>query len=161
MVNLRYKRLLSAVLFLLYNEITFADDVMQGWVLSDPNPIESESSIRQANEESTKPPVHDYTRSEALYNLPSVQMVDKDGSDVDLRQLIEYGGPVMVQFIFATCSTICPVLSASFASAQPELDALGSGAYRLVSISIDPEQDTPERLSEYAKRFKAGKTGIF
>lgn len=161
MVNPRYKRLLNAAFLLLYGEITFAGDAVQGWVLSDPKPMESRNATRQLSEEPAKPSAHNYTRSEALYSLPNVQMVDKEGSDVDLRQLIDYGGPVMVQFIFATCSTICPVLSASFASAQPELDALAGRAYRLVSISIDPEQDTPERLGEYAKRFKAGKNWHF
>jgi protein SCO1/2 len=161
-VNLQYKQLLVAVFLWLHGEITLAGDSMtQGWMLSDSKPMESGNSIRQANDDSAKPSIHDYTRGEVLYNIPDAQMVDKEGNDVELRQLIDYGGPVMMQFIFATCSTICPVLSASFASAQPELDALAGGQYRLISISIDPEQDTPERLDMYAKRFKAGKNWHF
>jgi protein SCO1/2 len=160
-VSLLYKRLLGAAFWLLCSEAAFADGMIQGWALSDPKPMESGAPIGQSGDDSAKPSVHDYARSEALYSLPDVQMVDKEGNDIELRQLIDYGGPVMVQFIFATCSTICPVLSASFASAQPELDALAGGQYRLISISIDPEQDTPERLRAYAERFKAGKNWHF
>jgi len=52
-------------------------------------------------------------------------------------------------------------LSASFASVKRELDTFADGRYRLISISIDPEQDTPEQLNEYAERFKAGKNWYF
>jgi len=51
-------------------------------------------------------------------------------------------------------------MSASFAAAQdklgPELDRL-----RMVSISIDPEHDTPARLQEYAQKFKARRQWLF
>ncbi|WP_036247108.1 SCO family protein [Methylobacter sp. BBA5.1] len=160
-MHLRYQWFLGIVFLWLYGESALAGDIMQGWMLSDPKPMASENPTRQSSEEHAKPSVKNYTRSEARYDIPDLQMVDKEGSAVDLHQLIDYGGPVMVQFIFATCSTICPVLSASFASAQPELDALAGDEYRLISISIDPEQDTPERLFEYAKRFKAGKNWHF
>jgi protein SCO1/2 len=88
-------------------------------------------------------------------------MIDRQGNEVALREIINYDGPVMVQFIFTTCSTICPVLSASFASAKRDLDTFVGDGYRLISISIDPEQDTPEQLNEYATRFKAGKNWYF
>ena len=62
--------------------------------------------------------------------------------------------------IFTTCTTICPVLSASFAQTQK---ALGPDArdVQMVSISIDPEYDTPAKLREYAKRFKAQERWTF
>lgn len=57
----------------------------------------------------------------------------------------------MLNFIFTTCTTVCPVMSATFSQAQGKL-----GKVRMISISIDPEHDTPSRLKEYAKRFEAG-----
>ena len=62
----------------------------------------------------------------------------------------------MVNFIFTTCPTICPVLSASFASFQQKLSAEELAEIRMVSITIDPEHDTPARLREYAALFNAG-----
>lgn len=161
MLNLRSKQLIGAGLLLLSGEVSATGELMQGWSLSDPKPEEYENPARRFKENSTKSQAHDYSRSEASYTIPDLKMVDMEGNSIDLRQLIDYGGPVMIQFIFATCSTICPVLSASFASAQAELDRLAGGVYRLISISIDPEQDTPEKLNSYAKRFKAGKNWFF
>ncbi|MFY9826559.1 MAG: SCO family protein, partial [Thermoanaerobaculia bacterium] len=57
-----------------------------------------------------------------------------------------------LQFIFTTCPSICPVLTATLAAAREEL----GNEVRLVSISIDPEFDTPARLRDYARRFTAG-----
>ena len=102
-----------------------------------------------------------YTRNIVEYAIPDVVMLDRSGQSTGLREAIDYGGPVMVQFIFVTCSTVCPMLSYSFSAAQSELDTLSGGVYRLISISIDPEEDRPEKLNEYAARFKAGNNWRF
>jgi len=76
------------------------------------------------------------------------------GAAVALRSVLNHEGPVLLQFIFTTCPTTCPVLSEVFAVAQ---DTLGPELHnvRMVSISIDPEHDTPARLQEYAQKFRA------
>jgi protein SCO1/2 len=94
-------------------------------------------------------------RSTAAYNVPDVKLVRDDGRAVSLRQEIADGRPVVLNFIFTTCTSICPISSHSFAELQDRLGTAGTSV-QLVSISIDPEQDTPERLREYAKRFGAG-----
>jgi protein SCO1 len=95
-----------------------------------------------------------YSRSIAHYSVPNVMLVDMTGAKVSLLSELNYDGPVLVQFIFATCPTICPPLSGIFSAVQkkfgPDLDRI-----RMISISIDPEYDTPSRLREYAKKFKA------
>ena len=65
--------------------------------------------------------------------------------------------PVIVDFIFGTCTTICPILSAGFANLQHKL-APDAQKVHLVSISIDPENDTPKVMTDYLKRYRA-KTG--
>lgn len=97
-----------------------------------------------------------YQVARADYSIPAVSLIDSNDQTIELNAFLDQEGPVLLQFVFATCSTICPILSASFASAQAELNALSAGGHRLVSISIDPEQDTPERLRAYGQRFKAG-----
>ena len=94
-------------------------------------------------------------RSTADYEIPDVKLVREDGRTVSLRQEISDGRPVVLNFIYTTCTSICPVSSQTFADLQEKLGA-GRGKVHLVSISIDPEQDTPARLREYAKRFGAG-----
>lgn len=96
-----------------------------------------------------------YTRSEQDYRIPDVTLTDMHGDKAPLLDLLGGEGPVLMELIFTTCTTICPVLSASFASTQDKLSAVEPG-YRMVSISIDPEHDTPSRLRAYAERFGAG-----
>lgn len=93
-----------------------------------------------------------YDRTLADYNVPNVTLINQDGQKVNLRQLLESGKPVIVDFIFTTCTTICPVLSAGFSNLRR---TLGDEAHKvqLVSITIDPENDRPEKLKKYLERF--------
>ena len=101
------------------------------------------------------PPKHDYVRSVASYDLPDVALVAHDGAQVDLESMLDPAHPVFLNFIFTSCTTICPVMSATFAEARKHLGA-EADALRMVSISVDPEHDTSARLNEYAGRFGAG-----
>ena len=94
-------------------------------------------------------------RSTTDVTLPEVSLVRDDGKAVSLPAELDDGRPVAVNFIFTSCTSICPVMSQTFAQLQEKLGP-DRERVRLVSISIDPEQDTPSRLAEYAKRFHAG-----
>ena len=96
-----------------------------------------------------------YTASVATYAVPDVELIDQRGTTVDLRSLLETDQPVALNFIFTTCTTICPVMTATFAQMRHELGDAGD-ELRLVSISIDPEYDRPETLRAYAEQFRAG-----
>ncbi len=96
-----------------------------------------------------------YSRSVHDYRLPDLDLVGLDGNKTSLAQEVNCGKPVMLNFVFTTCTTICPVLSASFTQVQQEMGPEIEGV-RMISITIDPEYDTPERLRAYAKRFEAG-----
>lgn len=87
--------------------------------------------------------------------VPRVSLVRDDGVAVQLPDELDDGRPVVLDFVFTSCTTICPALSATFTRLQERLGADG-GRVHLVSISIDPEQDTPDRLRAYARRFHAG-----
>ena len=101
-----------------------------------------------------------YTRTVARYETPNVTLVSMDGTKTQLAAALNHDGPIMLQFIFTTCPTICPVMSSTLSAAQQKLgDDLGK--MRMVSISIDPEHDTPERLREYARKFRAGPQWLF
>jgi protein SCO1/2 len=96
-----------------------------------------------------------YSVSTVKYAIPDVQLIDESGAPVTLRALLEPGHPIALNFIFTTCTTICPVMTATFAQMRRELGEAGAGI-RLVSISIDPEYDRPEKLKAYAELFQAG-----
>lgn len=98
---------------------------------------------------------HDYRRSVDQYTLPALELVDMHGNSVQIEQVLDTDQPLMVNFIYTSCTTICPILSATFSSAQQQMGE-AAAPVNWISISIDPEYDTPARLREYAKRFQAG-----
>ena len=95
-----------------------------------------------------------YKRTLASYTIPDVKLLDADGAGVSLRNSLDEK-PVILNFIFTSCGAICPVMSTTFSQVQA---ALGRerDKVRMVSISIDPEHDTPEALKIYAKKYGAG-----
>lgn len=102
----------------------------------------------------------DYTRSVKTYVVPDVVLIDADDRPVRLRQLLAGNDPVMLNFIFTTCATICPVMTKVFSDVPARLG--GEARHLLmISISIDPENDTPLQLKAYAKSFQAGERWKF
>ena len=95
-----------------------------------------------------------YKRSLDNYALPSLKLVDMHGNKVYLEEILETNQPVMVNFIYTSCTTICPLLSATFSQAQQQMGK-SAQPVKWISFSIDPEYDTPARLRKYARRFHA------
>ena len=93
--------------------------------------------------------------STLAYQVPDVRLVRDDGKTVQLREELDDGRAVLLNFIFTSCNTVCPLSSKMFADFARELGPERDRVH-LVSISIDPEQDTPARLREYARQFHAG-----
>lgn len=91
----------------------------------------------------------------AEYEAPDVELTTDDRIALSFADLLNTDKPVMLNFIFTTCTTICPVLSASFTQVQALLGERADEVL-MISITIDPEYDTPDKLAEYAERFGAG-----
>jgi protein SCO1/2 len=95
-----------------------------------------------------------YTKTILQYNTPDVTLINQEGKKIRLKEILSVDKPVLVDFVYTTCTTICPVLSANFVNFQrkkgPE-----AGKTQLVSISIDPENDTPKTMKAYLKRYGA------
>jgi protein SCO1/2 len=149
---------LAALALALPGSMARAADPAPGWTLAEPGtPIPGGHQHHHHDHSHHRAMLErkGYQRSTARYSLPAATLVDATSGPVDLRAFLDRPEPVLLQFIFTTCTTICPVLSATFAAAQDDLEALGR-PFTLVSISIDPEHDTPAVLRDYAKRFEAG-----
>jgi len=95
-----------------------------------------------------------YKRSIETYTMPDVTLVNQNGARVKLKSLVNSDKPVVVDFIYGTCTTICPVLSAGYSNLQRKLGEKSTNV-QLISISIDPENDTPKVMKEYLKRYQA------
>lgn len=95
-----------------------------------------------------------YTRTEADYVMPNVFLYDQEGRKVNLAEYMATDKVVIVDFVYATCTTICPVLSAGFTNFQKK-SGVPPEKVKLVSFTIDPENDTPEIMKAYLKRYGA------
>ena len=83
---------------------------------------------------------------------PAFSLTDQDG---DMFESATLSGKVwVVDFVFTTCPAICPIMTTSMTRVQQAIQTRGlTDDARLISISIDPEHDTPEVLREYGERF--------
>lgn len=92
-----------------------------------------------------------YEKLYANYEIPPLELVDQYNRKIRIDKLLSQERPVLVQFIFTSCTTICPIMGAVFGGAQEDVAAI-SPDYLMVSISIDPEYDTPARMREFGDK---------
>ena len=85
--------------------------------------------------------------------VPAFELVDQNGNPFSLSDLED--DVWVANFIFTSCPSICPLLTRGMARLQERYDAYGIEEIRLISISVDPENDTPEVLRDYAELYEA------
>jgi protein SCO1 len=88
--------------------------------------------------------------------VPDVSLLDEQGRSVRLRSLL-VDRTVAINFIYTGCSSFCPAQTAVFRAAQERFGELRSAVHAplLLSLSIDPLNDSPKALAQYAARFDA------
>ena len=86
-------------------------------------------------------------------SIPDVEVTTQDGESVRFyRDLVE-DRLVAINFVFTTCTTVCPPMGAIFGRLEERLGDRAGRDVHLISVSVDPATDTPERLAEWAARF--------
>jgi len=94
-------------------------------------------------------------RSPAQNYFTDTLLVDQDGRQLRFYSDLLQGKVVVINSFFSSCTDSCPAMSGTLARIQDWLsDRLGKQAY-IISISVDPRNDTPPVLKQYAQRFKA------
>jgi protein SCO1/2 len=83
-------------------------------------------------------------------------LVDQDGRERMFVSEVVGDNIVVMDFVYTTCTTICPVLSALFTQVQGQLGEAVGDEVTLVSMSVDPVRDTPQRLKAYSAKHRAG-----
>lgn len=94
------------------------------------------------------------TRTIVNYKAPDITLINQDGNKINLKTLMNSDKIIVLDFIFTTCPTICPILSAGISNFQNKMGDKAE-SIQMVSVSIDPEYDTPEILKEYSERYDA------
>jgi protein SCO1/2 len=93
--------------------------------------------------------------------LPNTAVVTQDNKSLSFYDDVLKGKIVILSFIYTTCRDICPVVTARLSQLEEKLgDVVGRDIF-FVSVSIDPVNDTPEKLKEYANAFSAGPSWLF
>jgi protein SCO1/2 len=87
--------------------------------------------------------------------VPDAMVYDQNGNRLRFYTDLVKGKTVAINFIFTSCTTICPPLTATFRSLQRELRDRSGRDVALISISVDPETDGPEKLKAFAAKFGA------
>jgi protein SCO1/2 len=92
----------------------------------------------------------------ARIRFANVALLDQNGKVVNLEKDLVSNKIVVMGFIYTRCTTVCPVMSSIMGRVQKHLGARVGTEVQLVSISIDPQRDDPQRLNDYARTFQKG-----
>jgi protein SCO1 len=88
--------------------------------------------------------------------VPNLPVVTQDGKTVRFYDDLIKGKIVIISFIYTSCRDICPLTTARLAQVEEKLgDVVGRDIF-LISMTVDPENDTPDKLKQYAEAFSAG-----
>src|SRR6516225_11323972 len=96
------------------------------------------------------------SRLAVIQQAPNFGLTSQAGKPVQLSNF--KGKVLLVGFIFTTCSGTCPATTSRMVQIQQELSRrrdLKEGKVHLLSITLDPARDTPEKLSDYLKLYNA------
>jgi protein SCO1 len=101
------------------------------------------------------------TTSAAKKYFSDVELINQDGQKMRFYSDVLKDKVVIINTFFSTCTSVCPPLNRNFEKIQEAMgDRLGKQVF-LISISVDPEIDTPPRLKEYSRKFHARSGWIF
>jgi protein SCO1/2 len=88
--------------------------------------------------------------------IPNTTVMTQRGKPVKFYDDLVKGKIVIISFIYTSCTDICPLTTARIAQLEEKLGDMVGREIFFISMTVDPERDTPERLKEYAERFGAG-----
>ncbi len=111
---------------------------------------------RQSAQPKTEPEPENKPATDSFSSLkiPDTPVLDQSGKELNFYSDLVKDKVVAINFVFTTCTAICPSLTATFRRVQQEAKTRGLEV-QLISVSVDPTTDTPERLKDFAAKFKA------
>jgi protein SCO1/2 len=126
----------------------------QSGALADEDPHAKHRAMMQQKSET---PVSEFRD----IDLRDRTLLNQDGEEVKFASEVIGDNIVVMDFVYTTCTTICPVLSALFTQVQGKLgDRLGDGVV-MVSMTVDPVRDTPQRLKAYSAKHHASEGWVW
>ena len=124
-------------------------------------PAQQPQPPKPAAVQQAQPAVAKNVSSAAEKYFSDVELINQDGQKMRFYSDVLKNKVVIINSFFTTCTSVCPPMNRNLEKVQEALgDRLGKEAF-LVSITVDPETDTPPRLKEYSRRFHARDGWIF
>ena len=96
------------------------------------------------------------TAQAAMRAIPDAQLINQDGKNVSFYRDLVQGKTAVVNFIFTSCTMICPTQTATLRQVQRDLGTRVGRDVVFISVSIDPNTDQPARLKAFAQQFEVG-----
>lgn len=108
------------------------------------------SKVPASSEAPEKP---DGKAEKVAFEIPDANVLDQDGRRLRFYTDLVKGRTVAINFIFTTCTTICPPLAATFRRVQQQMGERVGRDVLLITVSVDPTTDLPERLASFSAKF--------
>src|SRR5499427_4295935 len=93
--------------------------------------------------------------------FPNLPVIDQNGRTLNFYDDVIKGKIVVISFIYTSCQDLCPLTTAKMAQIADKLDGAVGRDLFFISMSVDPENDTPERMKAFADAFDAGPGWLF
>lgn len=94
-----------------------------------------------------------YQRNALRKNFPDVVLLTQNNKQKRFYDDLIKDKVVVIQFMFANCSDLCPRTTPNLTRVQRELSRRAPGKVTFLSITVDPKRDTPKALRQYASHF--------
>jgi protein SCO1/2 len=89
---------------------------------------------------------------EVIGEVPAFALLDQDGRTFDKQQLLAENKTWVVGFVFTRCPSTCPAISRAMLNFQEQIDRSKLSEHvELITVTVDPEYDTPEVMAAYAE----------
>jgi cytochrome oxidase Cu insertion factor (SCO1/SenC/PrrC family) len=86
-------------------------------------------------------------------HFPNVVLINQDKKKLHFYDDLIKGKLVVIQFMFTNCERFCPMVTPNLVKVQDELQKRAPGEVSIVSITVDPDHDTPDVLKAYGQKF--------
>ena len=121
------------------------------------------AAMDHSNHAAPSPPPSGQPATEVISSdgltIPDFELLDQEGKTIHFYSDLVQNRVVAMNFVFTTCTTICPPMGANFARLQELLGERAASEVELISISVDPITDTPDRLKTWSERFRSAEEG--
>lgn len=120
------------------------------------SPVSAQHENHDHHTQHAKGAVKTVAAQRATFKLSETPLLDQHGRTLKFKSEALGERIAVIGFVYTTCTTVCPVVSAVMAQVQDKLGARLGRDVALVTVTVDPVRDTPARMKEYGAKLGSG-----